>query len=115
MQIPLQVNFEGSDPSEHVRLAIEREVERLETHNSHIIGCHVTVIAPSDKHRHGRGFGVHISLTIPPHENVIVNHALSNENRYEHVEGAVKDAFAAARRQLDDLSQRNDARHNSKF
>ena len=29
MQIPLQVTFEGSDPSEPVRVAIEREVERL--------------------------------------------------------------------------------------
>jgi hypothetical protein len=38
MQIPLQVTFEGSDPSEPVRVAIEREVERLEEHNRHIIG-----------------------------------------------------------------------------
>jgi hypothetical protein len=29
MQIPLQVTFEGSDPSEAVRAAIEREVERV--------------------------------------------------------------------------------------
>jgi ribosome-associated translation inhibitor RaiA len=107
MQIPLQVTFEGSDPSEPVRVAIEREVERLEKHNRHIIGCHVAVIAPSHKHRHGSGFRVHISLTVPPHENVIVNHAPSDDSRYEHVEVAVKDAFASARRQLDDLSQQN--------
>jgi ribosome-associated translation inhibitor RaiA len=105
MQIPLQVTFEGSDPSEPVRVAIEREVERLEKHNRHIIGCHVAVIAPTHKHRHGSGFRVHISLTVSPHENVIVNHAPSDDSRYEHVEVAVKDAFASARRQLDDLSQ----------
>ena len=105
MQIPLQVTFEGSDPSEPVRVAIEREVERLEKHNRHIIGCHVAVIAPSHKHRHGSGFRVHSSLTVSPHENVIVNHASSDDSRYEHVEVAVKDAFASARRQLDDLSQ----------
>jgi ribosome-associated translation inhibitor RaiA len=70
MQIPLQVNFEGTDPSEPVRVAIEREVERLEKHNSQIIGCRVAVIAPSHKHRHGSGFRVHISLTVPPHENL---------------------------------------------
>jgi len=105
MQIPLQVTFEGSDSSEPVRVAIEREVERLEKHNRHIIGCHVAVIAPSHKHRHGSGFRVHISLTVSPHENVIVNHASSDDSRYEHVEVAVKDAFASARRQLDDLSR----------
>jgi ribosome-associated translation inhibitor RaiA len=105
MQIPLQVTFEGSEPSEPVRAAIEREVERLEKHNRHLIGCHVSVIAPSHKHRHGSGFRVHISLTVSPHENVIVNHVPSDDSRYEHVEVAVKDAFASARRQLDDLSQ----------
>jgi rubrerythrin len=68
-------------------------------------GCHVAVIAPSHKHRHGSGFRVHISITVSPHENVIVNHAPSDDSRYEHVEMAVKDAFASARRQLDALSQ----------
>ena len=105
MQIPLQVTFEGCDPSEATCAAIEREVERLEKHNRHIIGCRVVVIAPSQKHRHGTGFQVHISLTIPPHENVIVNHARSDDSRYEHVEAAVREAFASARRQIDDLAQ----------
>jgi len=106
MQVPLQITFEGTDPSAPVRAAIEREVERLEKHNRHIIGCRVAVIAPSHKHRHGSGFHVHISLTVPPHENVIVNHAASDDSRSEHIEVAVKDAFASARRQLDDLAQR---------
>ena len=105
MQIPLQVTFEGCDPSEAARAAIEREVERLEKHNRHIIGCRVAVIAPSHKHRHGTGFHVHISLTIPPQENVIVNHLPSDDSRYEHVEVAVKEAFASARRQIDDLAR----------
>jgi ribosome-associated translation inhibitor RaiA len=103
MQIPLQLAFEGTDPSEAVRVAIEREVERLERHNQHIIGCRVAVIAPSQKHRHGSGFRVHISVTIPPHENIIVNHEPSEDLRHEYIEVAVKDAFASARRQLDDL------------
>jgi ribosome-associated translation inhibitor RaiA len=107
MQIPLQLTFEGSEPSEAVRAAIEREVERLEKHNRRIIGCRVTVIAPSHKHHHGTGFQIHIWLTIPPHENIVVNHAPSEDARHEHVEVAIKDAFASARRQVDDLAQRS--------
>jgi ribosome-associated translation inhibitor RaiA len=107
MQIPLQVTFEGFDPSEPVRVTIEREVAKLEKHNRHIIGCRVAVIAPSHKHRHGSGFHVHISLTISPHENIIVNHAPFDDNRYEHIEVALKDAFASARRQVDDLAQQS--------
>jgi hypothetical protein len=104
MQIPLQVTFEGTDPSDVVRATIVREVERLERHNHHIIGCRVSVIGPSHKHRHGSGFHVHFALTLPPHENVIVNHEPSDESRHEHAEVAVKDAFASARRQLDALA-----------
>ena len=78
MQMPLQVTFERSEPSDAVRAAIEREVERLETHNHRIIGCRVAVIAPSDKHRHGTGFQIHIWLTIPPHENIVVNRTPSD-------------------------------------
>jgi ribosome-associated translation inhibitor RaiA len=105
MKTQLQVTFEGTDPSDIARAAIEREVERLEKHNGHIIGCRVAVIAPSHKHRHGSGFHIHISLTLPPHENIMVNHAPSDDDRYEHIEVAVNEAFASARRQLDDFTQ----------
>ncbi len=105
MQVPLQVTFEGTEPSEAARAVIDYEVDRLEKHNHCIIGCRVSVIAPGHKHRHGTGFEVHIWLTIPPHENILVSHMPSQDVRHEHVEVAIKDAFAAARRQVDDLAQ----------
>jgi ribosome-associated translation inhibitor RaiA len=105
MQIPLQVTFEGTAPDETVRAEIEREAERLEKHNHDIIGCRVAVIAPSDRHRHGTGFQVRIWVTMPPHENIVVNHVPTDDPRYEHAEVAVKEAFAAARRQIDDLAR----------
>ena len=105
MQVPLQVTFEGTEPSEAARAVIDHEVDRLEKHNHRIIGCRVSVIAPSHKHHHGTGFQVHIWLTIPPHENILVSHMPSQDARHEHVEVAIKDAFAAARRQVDDLAQ----------
>ena len=105
MQIPLQVTFEGTEPSNAVRAVIDREVDRLEKHNHRIIGCRVAVIAPSHKHRHGSAFEVHIWLTVPPHENIFVNRAPPEDAGHEHVEVAIKDAFASARRQVDDLAQ----------
>jgi ribosome-associated translation inhibitor RaiA len=101
MQITPQITFEGSDSSDAARDVIIREIARLETHNQRITGCRVTVVAPSRKHRHGTGFQVHISLTIPPHENIIVNNSASDDARHEDTEVAIKDAFASARRQVD--------------
>jgi ribosome-associated translation inhibitor RaiA len=103
MQITPQITFEGSESSDAARDAITREIARLETHNKRITGCRVTVIAPSHKHRHGTGFEVHIWLTIS-YENIVVNNSASDDARHEHAEVAIKDAFAAARRQVDDLA-----------
>ena len=104
MQIAPEITFEGSEPSPAAREMILGEIERLETHNQRITGCRVTVIAPSHKHRHGTEFQVHIWLTIPPHENIVVNHSATDDARHEHAQVAIKDAFAAARRQVDDLA-----------
>jgi ribosome-associated translation inhibitor RaiA len=103
MQINPEITFEGSDSSDAARAQILSEIERLEIHNHHITGCRVKVIAPSHKHRHGTGFRVNIWLTIPPHENIVVNQA-SSDARHEHAQVAIKDAFAAVRRQVDALA-----------
>jgi cold shock CspA family protein/ribosome-associated translation inhibitor RaiA len=106
MQIPLQISFENAEPSEAIRAAIGHEVERLEKYRHHITGCRVAVVAPSSKHRHGSVYRINIWVTIPPHENIVVSHQPSDDQSHVHVEVAIKDAFAAARRQIEALAER---------
>jgi hypothetical protein len=101
----LDVTFQGCEPSDDVRATIEREFERLETHDRRITSGRVTVIAPGDHHRHGASFQIHILLTMPPNENIVVSHSPADDGRHQHAEVAVKDAFAAARRQVEDRRQ----------
>jgi hypothetical protein len=49
---------------------------------------------------------INIWVTIPPHENIVVSHQPSDDRGHVHVEVAIKDAFAAARRQIETLAQR---------
>src|SRR6202521_617358 len=100
MKIAPQVTFDGSESLDAARSQILSEIDRLETHTQRITGCRVKVIAPSHKHRHGTGFQVRIWLTIPPHENIVVNQSASRDARREHAQVAIKAAFAAARRQV---------------
>jgi ribosome-associated translation inhibitor RaiA len=104
MQIAPEITFEGSESSDAARTQILSEIERMETHHHRITGCRVKVIAPSHKHRHGVGFQVHIWLTMPPHENIVVNQSGSNDAQHEHAQVAIRDAFAALRRQVDSLA-----------
>jgi ribosome-associated translation inhibitor RaiA len=104
MQIPLQINSEHADLSQAARAAIEHEVERLGKCEHNIIGCRVAVVAPSTKHRHGGAYRINIWVTIPPHENIVVSHQPSDDWGHEDVVGSIKDAFAAARRQIEAAS-----------
>jgi hypothetical protein len=106
MQIAPEITFEGCEPSTASRTVILKEIERLEVRNNHITGCRVKVIAPSHKHLHGVGFEVHLWITIPPHENIVVDRATSSESPHEYEEVAIKNAFAAARHQIDNLSKK---------
>jgi len=105
MKNPLQVVFQGCEPSDPVRENIEREFERLETNDNRITSGRVTVIGPGDHRRHGASFQIHILLTMPPKKDVVVSHSPTDKKSHEHPEVAVKDAFAAARRQIEDLRQ----------
>ena len=49
---------------------------------------------------------INIWVTIPPHGNIVVSHQPSGDRGHVHVEVAIKDAFAAARRQIEALAQR---------
>jgi hypothetical protein len=111
MQIAPEITLEGSESSDAARAQILSEIERLEMHNHRITGCRVKVIAPSHKHRHGTGFQVHMWLTIPPHENIVVNNTGTDDARHEHAQIAIKDAFAAVRLQVD-AWQRETSRSN---
>ena len=94
MQIPLQISFENSEPSEAIRAVIGQEVERLEKYQHHITGCRVAVVAPSTKHHHGAVYRINILVTIPPHENIVVSHQPSDDQSHVHVEVAIKSAIS---------------------
>jgi ribosome-associated translation inhibitor RaiA len=54
MQVPLDITFQNSEPSEAIRSEVEKQAKRLEKFHDRITSCHVTVIAPTMKRRHGR-------------------------------------------------------------
>lgn len=96
MKLPVQINFHGVDPSEAVEAAVRDKVARLERFCGSLVRCRV-VIELAQKHRQqGRPFGVCIDLTLPGRELVV------GRVEHEDVYVALRDAFDAMRRQLED-------------
>lgn len=96
MKLPLTIaahDFELTDPIEAL---IREKATKLEKFNGRVIGCNVTVQGPPKHHRNGGEIGVRIDLTVPGHEYVI------NQKASPDVNVAIRDAFDAARRKLEE-------------
>lgn len=105
MHTPLRISFHGLDHSAALEDRVQREVEKLERFYDRITGCHITIEAPHRRHRQGTVYRVRIDMTVPGEEIVVtqqpeVNHA------HEDPLVAIRDAFRAGRRRLEDHSRR---------
>lgn len=104
MQAPLQVSFKNMDHSDAVEARIRGRFEKLHRHFDRIVSCQVTVDAGQRRHRSGNLFEVRINLSVPGDE-LVVNHAKPHHPAHKDVYVAVRDAFDAAVRQLEDHSR----------
>jgi ribosome-associated translation inhibitor RaiA len=102
MQTPLEIAFQNSEPSEAVRSEIARQAERLEKFCDRITSCRVTVVVPHTRHRNGDLFKIDIRIAMPDHKDIIVSKTHGDAPEHQHVLVAIKDAFAAAQRQIED-------------
>lgn len=102
MQVPLDISFENAEPSEAIRAEIEKQAKRLEKFHDRITSCNVVVIAPQTRHRKGDLFKIDIRIAMPEHKDILVTKTHGDTVEHEHVVVAIKDAFGAAQRQIED-------------
>ena len=106
MQLPIQITFRDMEPSDAVEANIRERATRLDRFYDHIMSCRVVVESPHAHHHKGRLFQVKIDVTVPDGE-LTVNHGHHHKDHsHEDVYVAIRDAFAALRRQLEDYVQK---------
>lgn len=103
MQLPLQVTFHNMDASEMVEESVREHAAKLERYFDRITGCRVVVEAPHRHHHKGKMYEVRIDISVPGSE-IVVNHDGHKDHAHEDVYVAVRDAFNAATRQLQDYA-----------
>ena len=99
MQIPLQVTFRHLPRSEALEARIRERAGELEAFFPHIMSCRVVIEEESRHKQQGRVFTVRADLHVPGHELVV------NREHDEDPFVAVRDAFDALRRQLEDQAR----------
>jgi len=106
MQIEPVINFRGMDSSEAVTAKIRERLDKLERFHDRILTCHVVVEAPH-RHKHkGKIYEVRIDLSVPRGE-IVVNREPGADHAHEDVYVAIRDAFDALRRQLEDYARKH--------
>jgi len=105
MQQPLQITFKEMEPSDAIEKWVEEHAAKLEKFYTPIIHCHVVIEAPHRHSHHGRLYGVRIDITVPGGE-VVVSQQGPKDHAHEDVYVALRDAFHAARRQLQDVARK---------
>ena len=129
MTIPLQITFRNMAPSAAIEKHVREKAEKLESFYDRITSCRVIVEVPHRHHQKGKAFQVRIDLSAPGCEivinraskrlsaaklndspqvekNFMENHRLSKHAAHEDAYVAIRDAFNAAGRKLQDHMRR---------
>lgn len=116
MQLPLEITLRDIPHSEAVETRIREKAEKLNRFNDRIMSCRVTVESPQ-RHKHqGKLYSVHVDIRLPAGVEVAVTRVQD-----EDVFVAIRDAFAAATRRIEDHSRKlrgdvktHDVPHNAR-
>ena len=98
---PLQIHFLDMPGSEAVESKIRERADHLSRYSADIVKCEVWVASPHGHHHKGDVYGVRIRLTVPGEE---IDIDLQPEEDDVYI--AIREAFDAARRKLEDYERR---------
>lgn len=96
MQLPLQITFRGMEHSPTIEAAIREKAAKLEHYFDRIMSCRVVIELPARHKQHGKPFTVHLDIKVPGGEIAVTR------DQDEDFQVALRDAFDAARRKLED-------------
>lgn len=102
--IPLQINFRNLETSEAVEARVRSKVDKLGHFYPTINSCRVVIEQRHRHHTQGNHFHVRIDLKVPGHE-LIAGREPDQNHAYTDVYVALRDAFSAMRRRLEDLAR----------
>lgn len=101
MQSQLQITLHDVPHSAALDERIREKVDKLETLFPRVTACRVVISAPHH-HQQRRQFSVRLNITLPGNEVVVTR------DDHEDVYVLLRDAFLAARRELETVTRRHD-------
>lgn len=104
MQVPLEITFRGISHSDAIETRIREKTAKLEQYCDNIIGCRVAVEAEHHHQHQGNLYKVRIDVSVPQ-KQIVVSRDHHDKQSHEDCYVALRDAFAAATRQLEEYTR----------
>ena len=105
MHLPLQITFRHMESSDVVAARIRERAQELERFFDRIMSCRVVVECRHPRRRQGNLFRVRVDLKVAGSE-IVVGRDPATHHAHEDVYVAIRDAFDATRRLLEDHVRR---------
>jgi ribosome-associated translation inhibitor RaiA len=103
MHTPLEIHFHGIEKSEAVEERVREKVSKLEKHFGRMTRCRVVLEAPHRSPQKPKVFQVKIEISLPRRQPIVVCHEREGAHAHEELPLAIRDAFEAALRKVDDV------------
>lgn len=105
METPVQVTFRDVSPQEAIERMCRHEAGKLERYHGRITSCHVLIALPHHHRHKGNLYRVRVDVVVPGAEFVVDRTPTAHQSD-EKLELAIRAAFDAMRRRLEDEVRR---------
>ncbi len=105
MQLPLQISFRHMEHSDTIEAMVRDKATGLDKFAHDIMSCRVVVEPATKRRQNGNLYEVRIDIKLPG-EEIAVTREPSARDEYKDIQVALRDAFDAARRKLEDFVRR---------
>jgi ribosome-associated translation inhibitor RaiA len=110
MQTMPEIHFHGIERSEAIEERVREKVSKLEKHFGRMTRCRVVLEAPHRSPQKPKVFQIKVEISLPRRQPIVVCHEREGAHAHEELPLAVRDAFEAALRKIDDTSRKVGAR-----
>ncbi|MEY4615163.1 MAG: hypothetical protein RJB66_123 [Pseudomonadota bacterium] len=108
MKFPFKLQFRDIEKDERIYNVIWDHVDKLERIYQRIVSCEVTVAAPHRHKMNGLIYHIQIRLYVPG-DDIFITTETEKNGAHKDVHVAIRDAFDAAQRKLEDLVRKERA------
>ena len=110
MSTPIEIHFHGIEKSEAIEERVREKAAKLEKHCGRMTRCRVVVESPHRNPQKVKVFQIKIEISLPRRKPIVVCHEREGSHAHEELPLAIRDAFEAALRKVDDAATRISAR-----